>query len=83
MADTPTDTPAPDVSQSGLLTYLDELGKASGAIGSIYKNFTGGNAAPAAAPAPAAAQTSDFTKYLPWIGGGLALVLVLVMVMRK
>ena len=69
---------------SGLLSTLDTLGKVGQTGAGLYTSLPG-KAAPAgtaAAPA-AAASTSTWTKYLPWIIGGVVLLVVLGFVFRR
>ena len=73
---------------------MDNTGDSSGLLNSImgyasqgadiFKNLTGQTkaATPAATPAPAT-TTSSWSTYLPWVVGGLVLVVVLGLVFSR
>lgn len=64
-----------------LTDYIDSLGgTATGILGALNKNKVGTAAPQAAAPAAAA---SSFTKFLPWIIGGVVGLVVLLVVVKK
>jgi hypothetical protein len=69
-----------ETNSTDLTGYISDLGS----LGTTASNLLGavqGKKPAAAAAAPAA--SSSFTKYLPWIIGGVVGLLVLFMVIRK
>jgi hypothetical protein len=64
---------------SGLLTNLGTLVKTGT---SVYSSLNGKTAATAAKPASTAASSSSFTKYLPYIIGGVVLLAVVGFIFR-
>lgn len=66
------------------MDLTDYLNTATGAAGTILGALNGNQSAPAAAPVAAApVATTQWTQYLPWIGGGVALLVVVLMISRR
>ena len=65
---------------------LDTVGAWGNTAGTLYNTFTNNGAAPAtptATASPTPAASSGFSKYLPWVIGGVVLLVVLGIVFKK
>ncbi|MCX6923185.1 MAG: hypothetical protein NT154_08250 [Verrucomicrobia bacterium] len=67
------------------MDLADYLGAATGVAGTVLGALhPSQNSAPAAAaPAPVAAPASSWTQYLPWIGGAVALLVVVLLIAKR
>lgn len=66
------------------MDLTDYLSAATGAAGTVLGALhPAQNAAPAAVPVAVAAPDTSWTKYLPWIGGGIALLVVVLLIAKR